>query len=91
LTHRSLVERAAELYSNRPLIIPIPETPVRLAAWLMEKLLPAPPITLPMLEILQHDDRIDEQESCEVFGLALTPLDETLQRYIGPEDFAVPE
>lgn len=84
LTHRALVAHAAGLYGKSPVIVPIPIGLVRCMAAAFEKLLANPPITIAMLEVLQHDDRIDEAKSCEQLGVRLTPLDETLRRYVGP-------
>ena len=33
-----------------------------------------------MLEVLEHDDRVDPGPACRALGLTLTPLDETLRR-----------
>jgi NADH dehydrogenase len=88
LTHRALVMRAATLYDRRPFVIPVPLALARGAVATLERLLPAPPVTRAMLEILQHDDRIDEAKSCERLGIRLTPLDETLGRYVGPESLS---
>ena len=40
---------------------------------------------LAMLDVLQHDDQVDAREALSQLGLSLTPLDETLKRYVGPE------
>jgi NADH dehydrogenase len=85
LTHRELVMRAAALYGSRPRIVPIPLPLARAAVALLERALPDPPVTRAMFDILQHDDRVDEAKCCERLGLRLTPLDETLRRYVGPE------
>ena len=37
-----------------------------------------------MLGVLDHDDDIDPRPACARLGLALTPLDETLRRCVGP-------
>jgi len=84
LSHRELVLRAAKLYGNRPMIVPIPAALVRGFTAALERLSGDPPVTTAMLEILQHDDRIDQTEGCRRLGIQLTPLDETLRRYVGP-------
>ena len=84
LSHRALVLRAAELYGNRPMIVPIPALVVRGFTATLERLIGDPPVTTAMLEILQHDDRIDQTEGCRRLGIRLTSLDETLRRYVGP-------
>jgi len=85
LSHRALVARAADLYDRAPRVVPIPLPLMRGVAATLERLLGNPPITVAMLEVLQHDDRIDEAKSCEQLGVRLTPLDETLRCYVGPE------
>ncbi|MCH2188032.1 hypothetical protein MK280_19435, partial [Myxococcota bacterium] len=52
---------------------------------LMERVSNNPPITRPMFDILQHDDQIDPTPCCRELGLSLTPLDQTLASYVGPE------
>lgn len=84
LSHRALVLRAASQYGKRPWIVPIPFALVRGLVAALERLSGNPPITTAMLEILQHDDRIDQAAGCELLGVRLTPLDETLRRYVGP-------
>jgi hypothetical protein len=85
LTHVALVRRAALLYDNSPIVLPLPAGLGRAFASLCESLLANPPITSAMLDVLQHDDRIDEATSCEMLGITLRPLDQTLQSYVGPE------
>ncbi len=85
ITGRALIERAAGLYGRRPLIFPIPSVLGRGAVRLLERLLPDPPVTTAMLEVLQQDDRIDEDAACKILDLTLTPLDETLRCFVGPD------
>ena len=42
-------------------------------------------MTVAMLDVLQHDDRVDAGDAIARLGIELTPLDETLGRYIGPQ------
>ncbi len=85
LPHRELVMRAAALYGNRPRIVSIPYGAMRAAVSLLGLVSKAPPITLPMLEVLEHDDRVDGAAAAKRLGIELTPLDETLRRCVGPE------
>lgn len=85
LSHRDLVRRAAALYGNQPRILPVPLALVRAFARAAERLSPNPPLSLAMLGVLQHDDRVDSGPACERLGLELTSLDETLRRCVGPE------
>ena len=86
LTHRELIARAAQLFGKSgSQVIRIPVSLVRGLAALLERFQANPPITPAMLGVLEHDDRIDNGPALETLGLELTPLDETLKRYIGPE------
>jgi NADH dehydrogenase len=80
LSRRALVERAAARLGRRPIIVPIPYAAAYLAARVFEALLPDPPLTRAMLEVLEHDDGVDPEPACRALGLQLTPLDETLRR-----------
>ena len=86
---RDLIRRAAELYDNRPAVIPVPLVVARMFARLAEGLSSDPPLTLPMLEVLERDDRVDPLPAAGQLGIDLTPLDDTLQRYVGPEEIAL--
>ena len=85
LTHRDLITRVASLHGRKPFIVPIPMWLARGFARSLEKLLSNPPVTVAMLEVLQHDDRVDEARSCETIGMTLKPLDSTLKAYVGPD------
>jgi len=85
LSHRDLVLRAAALYDHVPRIRALPLVIAKLFASLMNRVSANPPITPSMLGVLQHDDEIDSSHAVALLGLQLTPLDETLARYIGPE------
>ena len=85
LSHRDLVLRAAALYGKLPHVIPVPLALVRSFAALGERLSKDPPLTRAMLEVLQHDDRVDALAASTPLGIELTPLDETLRRYVGPD------
>jgi NADH dehydrogenase len=85
LPHRELVARAAALYGRRPVGVPVPLVLVRTAVALLERLAQSPPMTTAMLEVLQHDDRVDPAPACKQLDLELTPLDETLRATVGPE------
>lgn len=88
LTHRELVLRVAALWGRRPRIVRVPYGLVRGFAALAERLLANPPLTRPMLEVLEHDDDIDPRPACARLGLALTPLDDTLRHCLGPQAVA---
>jgi len=80
LPRRELVARAAAvLGAPPPRIASVPSFAARLAARALGAL-PSRPVTLPMLEVLERDDRIDPTPACRALGLDLTPLDATLRR-----------
>lgn len=85
LSQRELVERTAALYHRRPRVLSLPLPLVRASARVLERVFANPPLTVPMLEVLQHDDRIDPAPACKRLGVELTPLDATLRRCAGPE------
>ncbi len=84
LSHRNLVLRAARHWSHTPRIRSIPLGVARAGIGLLEALLPNPPITRAMFDVLQHDDRVDPRAFCEQLGIELTPLDTTLADFVGP-------
>ena len=85
LSHRDLVLRAARLWNNEPRIGTIPLGLARFAVGCLDRILPSPPISLAMFDILQHDDHVDPGIFCRALGIELTPLDETLADHVGPE------
>jgi NADH dehydrogenase len=84
LSHRNLVLRAARHWNNEPKIRSLPLGLARAGVGLLESLLPNPPVTRAMLDVLQHDDRVDPRPFCEKLGLTLRPLDTTLADFVGP-------
>lgn len=86
LSHRNLVLRAARLWNNEPRIRSIPHHVARAAVAVISFLLPDPPVTLPMFDILQHDDRADPRALTTALGIELTPLSQTLADFVGPRD-----
>jgi uncharacterized protein YbjT (DUF2867 family) len=85
LSHRELVARAAALHGARPSVVPVPLAAARAGAWLLERALASPPLTLAMLDVLEHDDCVDPRAAAARLGIELTPLDATLRRCVGPE------
>jgi len=82
LARRELVRRAASLLGNTPRFVSIPLPLVRGFAALAERLTASPPITTAMLDVLEHDDRVDAKAACDLLGITLTPLDDTLRRVV---------
>jgi NADH dehydrogenase len=82
LSRRELVRRAAAHCGGNPRFLGIPLPLVRAFAAIAERLVPNPPLTTPMLEVLEHDDEIDPEAACAALGITLTPLDDTLRRVV---------
>jgi NADH dehydrogenase len=85
LPRLDLVRRAAALVGNTPRFVPIPFGLLRGFAALLERFSANPPITTAMLDVLEHDDRVDSKRASDALGIALTPLDETLRRVVGDD------
>ena len=85
LSHRELVLRAAQLYDNEPKISSLPMAVARFGVRLLGWVSRQPPVTLPMFEILQHDDQTDPALFTEPLGIELRPLSKTLQDFVGPD------
>jgi NADH dehydrogenase len=83
LPRRDLVARAAAIAGNAPRFVSIPFGLVRGFAALLERFTANPPVTTAMLDVLEHDDRVDPKRASDALGIALTPLDETLRRVLG--------
>ena len=80
LTRRELSVRAARSLGASPgMLCSLPLWLGIVMAGLFERLLPNPPVTRAMLEVLDHDDRVDATAALEVLGTApLTALDDAL-------------
>ncbi len=83
LPRRDLVRRAAAIAGHAPRFVSIPFGLIRRVAALMERFTENPPITVAMLDVLEHDDRVDPKLASDALGIALTPLDDTLRRVLG--------
>ena len=82
LSRRALIGRAGQVFGNSPTVIGLPFVLGYLLAGIFERVSANPPVTRAMLGVLDHDDRIDVKPACDVLGLQLTPLDETLGRIL---------
>ena len=82
LSRRELVLRAAAVLHREPAIHSLPMAVGLGLAGLLEMLLPDPPVTRDMINVLNHDDDIDPTPATSTLGLTLTPLDETLRRCV---------
>jgi len=79
LSHRELIQRAALISGDSPRVVSLPYRPVLWLVAVLEHLLPSPPMTTSMLEILVQNDEIDNTEALGELSLKLTPLDEMLE------------
>jgi NADH dehydrogenase len=79
LPRRELLARCARLRGRSPKVVPLPAGVVRLAAGLREKLL-GPGFSPDVLDVILDDVRLDPQPAAKALGVALHPLDATLER-----------
>ena len=87
MPHRELVARASGIVGGKAgTVLPIPVALARAGIALMERLSGSPPMTSAMFEVLQHDDRVDTEETRKRLGIELTPLDETLTHCLVTEN-----
>lgn len=84
LAHRELVARSGALYGTEMRFFSIPVAAMQGLATIFELTQKNPAITRAMLGVLQHDDRIDNSDAIAALGVTLSPLQTTLERYIGP-------
>lgn len=83
LPRDALVRRAGQILGTRPKCISLPIGPGRFVVGVLEKVLPHPPMTRAMLDVLDHDDAIDPLPAADHLGITLTPLDEMLRSVLG--------
>ena len=80
--YRCSHSRPARCCGGRPRFVSIPLALARAFAAIGERVASNPPLTTPILEVLEQDDRIDPSAACRALGIALTPLDDTLRRVV---------
>jgi NADH dehydrogenase len=86
LSRADLVRRAGSVVGARPQCVSLPLAPVLAIVGLVERLIANPPVTRAMLEVLDHDDRIDPGPAAAKLGIRLTPLDEMLAACLTTND-----
>lgn len=74
-----LIRRAGELLGRSPIVISLPLGLGQFIARVLTRVMDSPPITVPMLGVLDHDDAVDCQKTLLQLNLQLTPLDRVLQ------------
>jgi uncharacterized protein YbjT (DUF2867 family) len=82
VTRRELIARAGSTLGNHPTVISIPLFAGLFIGKVLEILLPSPPVTADMIEILDHDDQVDAEPVARQLGIELTSLDQTLAKVI---------
>lgn len=82
ITRRELIARAGTTLGNHPTVVSIPLFAGLFIGKMLEILLPSPPVTADMIEILDHDDQLDAQPVARQLGIELTSLDQTLAKVI---------
>ncbi|NOX51467.1 MAG: NAD(P)H-binding protein [Gammaproteobacteria bacterium] len=82
LTRRALTQRAAKILGHETKVRSLPISIGKFIARLLS-LLPSPPMTVAMLDVLDHDDNIDVEPALRVLAMSdLTSLDEMLSRVL---------
>ena len=74
-----LIRRAGALLGRTPVVISLPLSVGQFIAGVLTRVMDSPPITVPMLGVLDHDDAVDCQKALLQLNLQLTPLDRVLQ------------
>lgn len=76
---RQLISQASGLLGNTTTVIGLPGALAIGMAKLFETVSKNPPVTVPMMEILHHDDNYDPEPACQALGISLTSLDDMLE------------
>jgi uncharacterized protein YbjT (DUF2867 family) len=83
LARTALIHRAAAVLGTTTRVVSLPLGLGLAGAWVLQRISANPPMTMAMLGVLDHDDRINSVPAASALGLRLTPLDETLRRTVG--------
>ena len=86
LPHRELLLRVAERLGTSPAIGTLPVALARGAAWVAERVLGNPPLSVAMLDVLLQDDAVDADRAWATLGLTPHTLDESLDHWFGKEE-----
>ncbi len=79
LARRELILRCARLRGRAPILVPVPVALVRGALGLRERFL-GPGFSPEVLDVILDDVRLDPKPAAKALGIALRPLDDTLER-----------
>lgn len=80
LSRKALLERAGRTLGKEVRVVSLPLLAGFFVASILERLMKSPPVTRAMLGVLDHDDELDPGPGCELLGIKLTSLDDTLAR-----------
>ena len=75
LTRTALIQRAASVLGTRTRTLSLPLGLGLGIAGLLELLSDQPPVTRSMLQLLDHDDRVDPAPAAAALGIELTSLE----------------
>ncbi|MBF0587669.1 MAG: complex I NDUFA9 subunit family protein [Magnetococcales bacterium] len=81
LTFKEILQTILQASGKRRLLIPTPFTVLEAEAWVMERVLPTPPLTQDQLIMAQEDNICDIQEMCETFEVAPRTFRDGLNDY----------
>jgi len=84
VSRAELVRRAGLILGTAPKSLSLPIGLGRFIVGLLETVLPNPPMTRAMLDVLDHDDAIDPLDAAKRLGIELTSLDEMLRLVLKP-------
>lgn len=82
VSRRNLIKRAAGVLGKKAIVISLPLFIGRTLALLLEVFLKNPPVTSTMLDVLDHDDKIEPFADAKILELELTSLIETLTKVL---------
>lgn len=83
LSRRALLQRTAKVMGGRTQVTGLPLALGVALAWLMQTLLPNPPITTAMLGVLDHDDDLDPAPAMQALGLtSLRSIEDTISKLL---------
>lgn len=83
LSREQLTERAARTLGRQVRQISLPFGVARLMGGILQTVSGNPPVTVAMLEVLDHDDEVDPEAALKTLQMEkLTPLDRTLQQVL---------
>lgn len=84
LTMREILHRAMDVAGTKKLLLPAPSALVKLAAWPM-RFLPNPPLSPGAVDFVNQPATVDIEPLLQRMPRALTPLEQGLGTYLGPE------